>query len=76
MDFVGKIEGESYEGEIEFNQGSFTMPFSAKRTEKAQSNSGMVADKSDAEEEKETMVAKELATDWKIWFPGHAGSVR
>ena len=34
LDFIGKVEEDKFEGDIEFNQGSFTMPFSAKRTAK------------------------------------------
>ena len=34
LDFIGKVEKEKFEGEIEFNQGEFTMPFSAKRIAK------------------------------------------
>ena len=35
LDFVGKVENEKFEGEIEFNQGDFTMPFTAKRIAKS-----------------------------------------
>ena len=34
LEFIGKVEGDKLAGDIEFNQGSFTMPFNAKRTSK------------------------------------------